>query len=358
MSETILVSHPAAVLHVPKGGRNERTSFARMATPAFLPRLSRDAFEPMVNADGGVMRTVIRESRVWVPLGANTPDGRIPVSPDAFGAWLRGDAAPEGDVVTGYLDGVFRRTPLVAVASVEDRTGRIVRAHERGMPVDVDRSRSIAHDGRAAAAAALSVLLSQEVAVVGDHVMLRTRPLARYEHDCTIHTLSLMIHHPVTVGATFPIALDALEEGVESFRNAWEPKPRRTPPLERFLSALPPGYARNDDAHHLANVLPERILEAMRPAPFQAGDAPDPDVLAPGLRRLSLAAATGGIGEGEALDALATMHAATDRLLGTRGSQRDGWLLAKIRDHLGGVVLPRLRSAADIDGADLALLAR
>lgn len=357
MTETILVAHPAPVVLVPKGARKERLAIARLQTPAQLRTLDPDEFEPLGRTGLRGSGVTLRGGLTWAPLRVGTDPDDAPVSVDDFRAFLRGEVDPGSPTGTGLAQGL-RQGPLVARGFEPVRHDETQVYFSTGAAVDVERAKHVAYDGRAACAAALSAWMRDEVAVVGNEVRTRVRPLARYVHDGQ-HSVSL-VERPLCVPTATPhLGLDRIMEGVATFKHDYDRTPVWSEGLTALVGALPAGHAPGDDLSYLAHLLVEDIFR-IRPQPYSEvrGGAAIEAVKAK-LLPTRYAAMTGRIEDADVPDALRLVRGAIQAFVdGGNRYNRSHWFLERAGRHLDASVMPRLDAPAVTDADDIAALAR
>lgn len=352
MSEPLLVRHPAFVSYVPRRGRNLRSAFVRIETPASPRQVAPGAFEPLRDRDGSDSGLPLRllDGMPWAPL--TVADGTGRVTPGEFAAFLRGNLR-EGEVHDSLVT-AFRRTPLVGLSMRDYGGGYRMLTVERGVAVDLDGARSFSHDGRVAGAARLASWLSEEVAVSGDAVWTRVRPLARLVGEGQQREVGLVLRPHSVPGVPPLFSAGALEAGISAYRKDWERPPRLSENLERYLRSGPLSETLDDDAEYLANGFVWEVFEVgdrngngtLRP---KAELAPVRERLAP----FRVAAMTGGVDPAASAEVVRRLHEAAVRL----GDNRDnagGWCLGAMRPYLESTVLPRLDAREDRDADEMA----
>jgi hypothetical protein len=352
MSEAILVSHPAPVRHVPRGARKERTSIVRMATPAMLRSVDPDAFAAPLGADGKpfASRLRLREGRFWTPLRFGGPKDRATIGAADLRAFLRGDIDPES-MPSKFLTSLFRRSPLVAVRSTDEAEPQVL--VETGDPVDVEASRSVAHDGRAA----LAAFVEDDIALVGGEAWARVRPLARYRHEGTDHRVTLLAHPFATPSATMHLGLRHVDDGIRDFRMKWDRDPEWSAELRNLSGWAATVPDPQDDVVHLANILAEIPFRIPARRYDLPGGLPELDEVRAGLASARYAGMTGRIGLAEAPDVLKRVLRAAEVHNEKNRYGPLNHLFERVRTHLEDSILPRLSGTGAQDDADLAALA-
>jgi len=189
MSRHVLVAHRACVVLPPDRNGSGVTALARVETPVALVEADPGSFSRPARRYGYValhkhpIEPWTREGLAWHPLVHAVDDHRPPrTTPDEFVAWLSGELPPEHPAARG-LARAFAGSAL-APAPSRPRFGQGVRGAADPAAWRPGAGETVADD-RADAAAAVRRLAAEGILVAGDAVLVRFRPMLRYELNNT-----------------------------------------------------------------------------------------------------------------------------------------------------------------------------
>ena len=374
-TDPVAAIHPAPVRYWPPNAIGPRTALVRLVTPARVGRAGPGAFEPI---GGGGLRTglmALREGEPWIRLqGGFAPRTAQRVSSPGFLAWLSGeDVGGLGPV----LDDLLRGTPLVAATGRTEGPGYHQRRAERGNRETAPKAVRVVHDTSGDARDALRRFLAEEVALVGEAVMVRSRALAVPRRRKAGLQVGLEPFPLSIAGSPLHLGTDPMPVGVDRVAAACRKYRRDTglaPVVARDVEALAtvlsrsgrPALAEADDLHHLAHALGpfvadqfERILDRARRADAQGTEPICPTLasLDDRLGRLRCQAMIGGIAAAEIPVALGLVDEAAEEFdrRGARFSY-DGDPVRAVRDHLRSDLVPARAIVPAGDAAAFALL--
>lgn len=362
MTAVVPVVHPGVLRHTPPRSAQARTAVVRLVTAAEVPSVPSSAFVPIAGGGVRVRAMGLRDGVPWIRLQVGYGRSAQPVPAPAFLSWLRGeDAGPFQDAIPDLLRG----TPLVAAKGRTEGGGYHQMRGDRGEVEAPAGLGEIHHDGRAGAAMAVADFLANAVALSGDGVMVRCRPVAAPRISAGMLHASLE-PRPLSAGGRPPrLGEDPIPFGAaEILRVGGERRAAsHTRDLAAYAEALArtgrPGASEDDELHFLANVVPGILADQfhgfLRRSPAGEGETLPQGVAgsATEMRRLAMRGMTGLLAGSEAHEALASCLSACEVLL-AHGPAYMGRPVRAVAVHLREA-LPRLAPLPDPE--DVAALA-
>jgi hypothetical protein len=233
-------------------------------TPSFpiaeIPRLPPSDFEPLPAGDGSLR---VRDRKLWqvvrvAPFETPGRDLAVPQFLDILAGNPQSDPVP----VTEF-EKAFAKTPLVAATWGLDAKLAIAEALTRGHPGD-PRSRDVVRDGRDRAAAAAASFLRDEVAIAGEQVLVRRRPLAFWRTTGGRVTLDVMPSPNSGSRTAYPFDIGRRAEVLKGYHESGEVDV--PPATAAILDALPGDPDPGTEAMYYANLLPGAAIATIQGA--------------------------------------------------------------------------------------------
>lgn len=281
---SLIISHPATAIYVPKGARKPACAFVRRETEATLRKARPGDFEPL-----GPCSDLLKGSErlhrglggLWEPLQA-WGKGLNPnyLKPAEFVAWLRDPEASTGLHLGMDLGG----TPLLAAWT--DRFNPwgkdFVRGHRSGRsrgddPAAVDGAREVKFDGTDAARARVARFLEEDFRLTPHRVYRRVRPLVScqtirnaYDPSAITCGFEMQAHGMLTTKYGVPVCPDLAKVAAER----WTMPGSLKPGLLKLVADRFEGHASHEaDLDALANGLPGFVLDMLWLDRGKAGSA-------------------------------------------------------------------------------------